>query len=234
MKHEKPALTTQLRRERESSDAEPALFLAVVHADDGVRFMTVASSRRDLVHRVAEYVRKWGGYLLRPDHARHLRSLLLRGESEAAVELYFALVGKRWDKEWLVTAVVSTDAPEQCAAVLGEIALQSPPSHVEQADIYYRQALTLADDLGMRPLQAHCHRGLGLLYAATAQREQARAERQRQAEESIYADPFVRELIENFGASVDPASIRPRNDKDSNVGQRDDSERNDSDTEKTR
>ena len=44
--------------------------------------------------------------------------------------------------------------------------------------------------------------------------EQARAERQRQVEESIYADPFVRELIENFGASVDPASIRPRSDND--------------------
>ena len=28
----------------------------------------------------------------------------------------------------------------------------------------------------MRPLQAHCHRGLGMLYAATGQREQARAE----------------------------------------------------------
>jgi DNA polymerase-3 subunit gamma/tau len=40
--------------------------------------------------------------------------------------------------------------------------------------------------------------------------EQARAERQRQAEEAIYADPFVRELIDNFGASVDPASIRPK------------------------
>jgi hypothetical protein len=25
----------------------------------------------------------------------------------------------------------------------------------------------------MRPLQAHCHRGLGTLYAATGQREQA-------------------------------------------------------------
>jgi DNA polymerase-3 subunit gamma/tau len=58
--------------------------------------------------------------------------------------------------------------------------------------------------------------------------DQARAERQRQAEESIYADPFVRELIENFGASVDPASIRPRSQNE-----RDDSERNDSDTEKT-
>ena len=53
--------------------------------------------------------------------------------------------------------------------------------------------------------------------------DQARAERQRQAEESIYADPFVRELIENFGAQVDPASIRPRSDKESK----------DSDTEKT-
>jgi hypothetical protein len=27
----------------------------------------------------------------------------------------------------------------------------------------------------MRPLQAHCHRGFGTLYAATGQREQARA-----------------------------------------------------------
>ncbi|MDQ3189099.1 MAG: DNA polymerase III subunit gamma/tau [Pseudomonadota bacterium] len=51
--------------------------------------------------------------------------------------------------------------------------------------------------------------------------EQARLEKQRQAEEAIYADPFVRELIENFGASVDAASIRPR------------SESNDSDTDKT-
>ena len=124
VKHENPALGTQLRRAQESSDAEPALFLAVVHADDGVRFMTVASSRRDLVHRVAEYVRKWGGYLLRPDHARHLRSLLLRGESEAAVELYFALVGKRWDKEWLVTAVVPTNKRRDAVAVVGEVAVE--------------------------------------------------------------------------------------------------------------
>jgi hypothetical protein len=28
----------------------------------------------------------------------------------------------------------------------------------------------------MRPLQAHCHRGLGTLYGATGQREQARTE----------------------------------------------------------
>ena len=42
--------------------------------------------------------------------------------------------------------------------------------------------------------------------------EEARAQRQRRAEEAIYSDPFVRELIENFGASVDPTSIKPIQD----------------------
>jgi Flp pilus assembly protein TadD len=37
------------------------------------------------------------------------------------------------------------------------------------------EALTLAETLGMRPLVAHCHLGLGTLYATTSQREQARA-----------------------------------------------------------
>ena len=50
------------------------------------------------------------------------------------------------------------------------------PRRVEQAEAHYRQALALAEELGMRPLQAHCHRGLGTLYATTGQREQARAE----------------------------------------------------------
>jgi len=35
------------------------------------------------------------------------------------------------------------------------------------------RALAIADELGMRPLVAHCHRGLGLLYAQLGQREQA-------------------------------------------------------------
>ncbi len=40
--------------------------------------------------------------------------------------------------------------------------------------------------------------------------EQSRAERLKNAEQAIYADPFVQELIENFGAQVEPRSIRPR------------------------
>ena len=49
--------------------------------------------------------------------------------------------------------------------LLGEIAAQRTPPEDEQAEAHYRQALALAEELGMRPLQAHCHRGLGTLYA---------------------------------------------------------------------
>jgi len=57
----------------------------------------------------------------------------------------------------------------------GEIAAQREPPEVEPAAAHYRQALALADELGMRPLLAHCHRGLGTLYVQTGCPEQARA-----------------------------------------------------------
>ena len=60
--------------------------------------------------------------------------------------------------------------------LLGAIAAQGEPPQAGQAEAHYRQALALAEELGMRPLQAHCHRSLGTLYAATGQQEQARAE----------------------------------------------------------
>ena len=59
--------------------------------------------------------------------------------------------------------------------LLGEIAARREPPENALAEAHYRQALALADELGMRPLVAHCHRGLGTLYATTGQREQARA-----------------------------------------------------------
>jgi Flp pilus assembly protein TadD len=44
-----------------------------------------------------------------------------------------------------------------------------------QAETHYQQALTLAEELGMRPLQAHCHHGLGRLYGQTGRGAPARA-----------------------------------------------------------
>jgi len=60
--------------------------------------------------------------------------------------------------------------------LLSEIATRREPPEIAEAEAHYHQAITLAEELGMRPLQAHCHRGLGTLYATTGQREQARTE----------------------------------------------------------
>src|SRR5262249_19067713 len=59
--------------------------------------------------------------------------------------------------------------------LLGDIAAHRDPPEGERARAHYRQALALAEELGMRPLQAHCHQGLGMLSAMTGHWEQARA-----------------------------------------------------------
>ncbi|HSF29004.1 MAG TPA: AAA family ATPase [Candidatus Tectomicrobia bacterium] len=58
----------------------------------------------------------------------------------------------------------------------GEIAMQWDPPHTEEAEAGYREALVLAEELGMRPLQAHCRHSLGSLYARIGRQEQACAE----------------------------------------------------------
>jgi tetratricopeptide (TPR) repeat protein len=59
--------------------------------------------------------------------------------------------------------------------LLGEIAAHHTPPDVDGAVAHYRQALALAKELGMRPLQAHCHLDLGVLYQCVGKREPARA-----------------------------------------------------------
>jgi tetratricopeptide (TPR) repeat protein len=60
--------------------------------------------------------------------------------------------------------------------LLGEIAGQREPPAVERAEVHYRQALALADELGMRPLVAHCYLSLGTLHLKSGQNDNARAE----------------------------------------------------------
>ena len=43
--------------------------------------------------------------------------------------------------------------------LLGDIAARRDPPEVGLAAAHYQEALALADELGMRPLVAHCHRG---------------------------------------------------------------------------
>jgi hypothetical protein len=60
--------------------------------------------------------------------------------------------------------------------LLGEIAARREPVDVEAADAAFRQAMTLAHRLEMRPLMAHCHLGLGRLYRRAGRPDTAREE----------------------------------------------------------
>ena len=57
---------------------------------------------------------------------------------------------------------------------LGTVQAHADPPDAAQAEAHYQQALVLAEALGMRPLVAHCHHGLGRLYGQIGRREEAR------------------------------------------------------------
>jgi class 3 adenylate cyclase/tetratricopeptide (TPR) repeat protein len=60
--------------------------------------------------------------------------------------------------------------------LLAMIAASSMPPDVARAERRYQDALVLARELGMRPLQAHCYLGLGQLYRQSRRTEEACAE----------------------------------------------------------
>lgn len=60
--------------------------------------------------------------------------------------------------------------------LLGDIAASSQTADVAGADRHYRDALALADQLGMRPLAARCHVELALLHRRAGRAEEADSE----------------------------------------------------------
>ncbi|HYA65843.1 MAG TPA: DNA polymerase III subunit gamma/tau C-terminal domain-containing protein, partial [Burkholderiaceae bacterium] len=86
--------------------------------------------------------------------------------------------------------------------------LRAPVKALLEAGNEARVRAALTEHFG-RPIRLTTQVGATSGETAASRNESARAARQKEAEDAIYADPFVRELIENFGASVDPRSIRP-------------------------
>jgi class 3 adenylate cyclase/tetratricopeptide (TPR) repeat protein len=70
--------------------------------------------------------------------------------------------------------------------LLGEIAAHADPPDPASAEGHYSQALALADDLGMRPLVAHGHLGLGKLYRRAG--DGVKAEEHLQAATTMYRE----------------------------------------------
>ena len=57
--------------------------------------------------------------------------------------------------------------------LLGDIHARQDPPDVERPEAAYVEAMARAEELGMRPLIAHCHLGLGTLYPRTGKRREA-------------------------------------------------------------
>ena len=102
---------------------------------------------------------QWRAYL----SAAYLRAGRFH-EAHAMAEQLLALGRERSER--------STEARGR--HLLGEIAMHCDPLPAKEAEAHYRQALAVAEELGMRPLQAHCHHGLGSHYAKSGQQAQAR------------------------------------------------------------
>jgi tetratricopeptide (TPR) repeat protein len=94
-------------------------------------------------------------------------ALLLAGRIDDAA----ATVQRAFD-----LAVQRKEKAQQAYArrLFGEIASHDTHCDVAAAEHHYRLAASLAEELGMRPLLAHCHFGLGKLYRRTDEHEQAR------------------------------------------------------------
>ena len=58
--------------------------------------------------------------------------------------------------------------------LLGDIYLAQGSSAFANAERHYQECMALAQELGMRPLQALCHLGFGLLYDRTGRKDEAR------------------------------------------------------------
>ena len=148
-------------------DGIMALFGApLAHEDHAVRACYAALAMQAAVKQYAAGVQRSHGVPVQ------MRVGLNAGEVVGRLEEAYALAED--------ALALTRERQERChqgyaLRLLAEIAAHHAPPDVDQAEDYYRQSLALAEELGMRPLVAHCHHGLGILYTRTGQREQARA-----------------------------------------------------------
>jgi tetratricopeptide (TPR) repeat protein len=90
--------------------------------------------------------------------------------------------------------------------LLGEVAAHPAALDAGQARPRYLEALTLATELGMRPLVAHCHLGLGKLSQRTGNRQQAQ-------EHLATATTMYREMGMTFWLEKAEAALGPSHGK---------------------
>lgn len=122
--------------------------------EDGIPFL------REAIEQLAQSRRTMEALFTTYLCEAHLLARQL-GEAAALAERALALSRERFER--------ATEA--RALYLLGEIAALDAEEPL--AVCHYHDALVLASELGLRPLVAHCHVGLGDLYQSTGKREQA-------------------------------------------------------------
>ena len=90
--------------------------------------------------------------------------------------------------------------------LLGMIAAGSDPPDAETAEVHYRAALALANELEMRPLVAHCHLGLGKLYCHT--QDNANAQEHLTTAATMYREMGMRFWLDQAETGDERAGLR--------------------------
>jgi tetratricopeptide (TPR) repeat protein len=116
------------------------------------------------------------------ERAAALQCLGLQARRVARLSEAYLLAGRRDEATVLVQRALDLTSVHKerghqawALRLLGEIASHSALPEIKQAEASYRQAMALAEELGMRPLLAHCHLGLGTLHSRMGGAEPARA-----------------------------------------------------------
>jgi tetratricopeptide (TPR) repeat protein len=112
------------------------------------------------------------------------RFQLRPASAHAQLAQAYLLIGRREEADLIVSHALDIARSHaergrevEALYVLGEVALSTIPVDIAKGQDHYRQAMALASEIGLRPLVAHCHVGLGKLYK--------RAERQQQSKEHL-------------------------------------------------
>lgn len=126
-----------------------------------------------------------GGYAPRRSSAEEFESIYARPETEYLITLgeVHVLAGRCDEARSLVEQAIGFAGKRGLRGVeasslllLAEIAAHRNRPNAAESKDYYGQALALAEDLGMRPLAARCHLGLGELYRKNGELEKAKTE----------------------------------------------------------
>jgi hypothetical protein len=102
-----PSVPTADTGTRETT--EP-VFVAIVSAVDGARFITIATHPSKCIVRVAAYVAEEAREHLWPHAADRVDARMAAGDLTGAIAEYFRHSGERWDTEWLTTLRLHPDA----------------------------------------------------------------------------------------------------------------------------